>query len=77
MSIWRSSETYVHHDPFNSVLRIGNVEVSEAVLEEMLEVAEFILFLRARDPSWESLGPFSKRPNDWKSNEVNTSISGL
>lgn len=48
MSIWRSSETYVHHDPFNSVLRIGNVEVSEAVLEEMLEVAEFILFLRAR-----------------------------
>ena len=55
MSIWRSSENYVYHDPFKSVLRIGNVEVSAAMLEEMLEVTEFILFLRARDPSWESL----------------------
>lgn len=55
MSNRRSTEISVHHDLFKHVIRIGNVVVSEAMLEEMLEVAEFILFLRAKDPSWESL----------------------
>lgn len=39
MSSWRSPENYVYHDPFKPVLRVGNVEVSAAMLEEMLEVA--------------------------------------
>ncbi len=51
MSIWRSTEIYGHHD----AIRVGNVELSEAMLEELLEVAEFIRFLRAKDSSWESL----------------------
>lgn len=49
------SEISAHHDSFKPVIRIGNAEVSEAMLEEMLEVAEFIRFLRAKDPSWEQL----------------------